>query len=108
MKNGKVRFMTTVSSLLLIVGTLKCSVYMAAKQPEKKDLEVMQVGTPRSRVLAEFGQPVSTEIKDGKKVDVFSFLLMTPPGAPSNPSVPSFVTFPLGQPLSPPCRSRHR
>ena len=44
MKNGKLRFMTTVSLLLLIVGTLKCSVYMAAKQPEKKDLEVMQVG----------------------------------------------------------------
>ena len=74
MKNGKVRFMTTVSLLLLIVGTLKCSVYMAAKQPEKKNLEVMQVGTPRSRVLAEFGQPVSTEIRDGKKVDVFSLV----------------------------------
>ncbi len=45
-----------------------------AKRPEKKNLEVMQVGTPRSRVLAEFGQPVSTEIRDGKKVDVFSFV----------------------------------
>ncbi len=74
MKNGKVRFMTTVSLLLLIVGTLKCSVYMAAKRPEKKNLEVMQFGTPRGRVLAEFGQPVSTEIRDGKKVDVFSFV----------------------------------
>ena len=71
MKNGKLRFMTTVSLLLLIVGTLKCSVYMAAKQPEKKNLEVMQVGTPRSRVLAEFGQPVSTEIREGKKLTFF-------------------------------------
>ncbi len=47
--------------------------YMAAEQPDKKNLDVMTVGTSRSRVLTEFGQPVSTEIKDGKKVDVFSF-----------------------------------
>ena len=50
-----------------------CSVVMAAKQPQKKDLTVMSVGTPRSLVLAELGAPVSTETKDGKRTDIFSF-----------------------------------
>jgi outer membrane protein assembly factor BamE (lipoprotein component of BamABCDE complex) len=47
---------------------------MAAKQPSKKNLDVMSVGTPRSLVLAEFGQPTVTETREGKKVDVFSFV----------------------------------
>jgi len=46
---------------------------MAAKQPPKKNLGVLKEGTPRSLLLAEFGQPVATETKDGKRVDVFSF-----------------------------------
>jgi hypothetical protein len=50
-----------------------CSVFMAAKQPPKKNLGVLKEGTPRSLLLAEFGQPIATENKDGKKVDVFSF-----------------------------------
>lgn len=50
-----------------------CSVFMAAKQPPKKNLGVLKEGTPRGLLLAEFGQPSATESKDGKKVDVFSF-----------------------------------
>lgn len=50
-----------------------CSVYMAAKQPDAKNLDVMAVGTPRSMVLGEFGQPVTTEVKDGQRTDVFAF-----------------------------------
>ena len=50
-----------------------CSVFMAAKQPPKKNLGVLKEGTPRSLLLIEFGQPVATETKEGKRVDVFSF-----------------------------------
>jgi hypothetical protein len=47
---------------------------MAAKQPPEKNMDVMNIGTPRSVVLGELGQPVSSETnKDGQKVDVFSF-----------------------------------
>ena len=48
---------------LLIVGTFNitgCSVFMAAKQPEKKDTKMLAVGVPRAVILAEFGAPVST------------------------------------------------
>jgi hypothetical protein len=58
----------------LFLDLAGCSVYMAVKQPSKKNLEVMNIGTPRSLVLAEFGQPAAAETRDGKKVDVFSFV----------------------------------
>jgi hypothetical protein len=73
--------MTTFRSLLslsvaVVVLTLQsgCSVFMAAKQPPKKDLAVLEVGTHRARLIAEFGAPVHTETKDGNKVDVFKFV----------------------------------
>jgi outer membrane protein assembly factor BamE (lipoprotein component of BamABCDE complex) len=59
---------------LLLLNLAGCSVYMAAKQPSQKNLDVMAVGTPRSLVLAELGSPAATETRDGKKVDVFSFV----------------------------------
>jgi hypothetical protein len=55
------------------VGFTGCSVFMAAKQPDKKDLRVLEPGNSRSLVLSELGRPISTEIKDGKRVDIFKF-----------------------------------
>jgi hypothetical protein len=63
----------SVSVLIMSIGN-GCSVYMAAKQPEKKNLDVLSVGTPRNLVLAEIGQPQATEMRDGKRVDIFSFV----------------------------------
>jgi hypothetical protein len=50
-----------------------CSVYMAANQPDKKDLGVLKSGTPRNAVLAELGTPIETTTRSGAKVDVFTF-----------------------------------
>ena len=54
----------------ILVG---CSVYMAANQPDKKDVGVLKSGTPRSAVLAEFGTPIEASTRSGAKVDVFTF-----------------------------------
>ena len=59
--------------LAVMLTSTGCAVFMAAKQPSKKDLSVLSLGTPRSLLLAELGQPVTTETRDGKQVDVFSF-----------------------------------
>ena len=60
---------------IAILGQLNgCSVYMAATQPEKKNTNVLAVGTPRSIVIAELGQPSSTEVKNNKRTDYFSFV----------------------------------
>ncbi|ANF80933.1 hypothetical protein A3K93_01175 [Acinetobacter sp. NCu2D-2] len=50
-----------------------CSAVMAAKQPPKKNISVMASGMPRSAVLAEIGAPIASEIKAGKRIDVYSF-----------------------------------
>ncbi len=52
-----------------------CSVYMAANQPDKKDVSVFNVGTPRSHVIAEAGRPIHTkENADGTLTDTFVFV----------------------------------
>lgn len=60
----------------LVVAMLSlsaCSVFMAANQPPKKNLDVLRPGTPRALVVGELGQPVSSESKNGRRVDIFSF-----------------------------------
>jgi len=63
--------MVMVLSLLFIPG---CSVYMAAHQPDKKDVGLFAVGTPKNLLISEFGNPTATTTKDGKTVDIFSFV----------------------------------
>jgi len=70
------RRVKTIAGLCVVMGLLSqtgCAVFMAARQPPRKDLSVLSLGTPRSMLLAELGQPTATEMKAGKKVDVFSF-----------------------------------
>jgi hypothetical protein len=59
----------------LIVASLfsGCAVYMAAHQPDVKDLNVLSVGQPRARLIAELGPPVSTYTTNGVRTDIFSF-----------------------------------
>ena len=51
-----------------------CSAYMAANQPGQKDFSVLKTGTPRDRVLAEFGTPKHSEVVQGQKSDIFTFV----------------------------------
>jgi hypothetical protein len=59
---------------MLLVATSGCSVVMAAKQPDAKDLSVLNEGTPRSAVVSELGPPVWSGEREGAKVEVFSFV----------------------------------
>jgi hypothetical protein len=60
--------------VLLAVSASGCSVAMAAHQPSRKETELLTPGVPRNLVLAELGAPVSSDTKDGKRVEVFSFV----------------------------------
>src|SRR3954454_7614264 len=60
--------------VLLAVSASGCSVAMAAHQPSRKDTELLTPGVPRNLVLAELGAPVSSDTRDGKRVEVFSFV----------------------------------
>lgn len=60
---------------LAMVVLAGCSVGKAVQAPKAKDLSVLEVGTPRDRVLVELGQPVVSE-KDanGNQTDFFKFI----------------------------------
>lgn len=51
-----------------------CSVFMAAKQPEKKDVALLKEGTSRAVLISEFGAPVISEYRDGKRYEIFKFV----------------------------------
>ncbi|HKI52128.1 MAG TPA: hypothetical protein VJ995_08650 [Geothermobacteraceae bacterium] len=61
--------------VVCLVALTGCSVVQATSGPESKDLSVLNKGTERYLVLAEFGQPVVTETgADGRKYDIFKFM----------------------------------
>jgi len=70
MKTIKV-FIAICAILALTAG---CSVFMAANQPNKKDVHVLDRGTPRKLVIAEIGAPAHSRVEEGKSCDVFSFV----------------------------------
>ena|SRR3990167_7980074 len=59
--------------LCVTVSVSGCSVVMAARQPEKKDLDVVRQGATLAQVRSEFGEPVLREEKDGTITEVYNF-----------------------------------
>lgn len=59
---------------LALSGLQGCSAYMAANQPGQKDFTVFKTGTPRGRVIAEFGSPTHTSDSGDRKSDIFTFV----------------------------------
>jgi hypothetical protein len=47
---------------------------MAAKQPDQKNLHVLDKGTPRSYVISELGPAMYAKKEDGKSCDILSFV----------------------------------
>lgn len=46
---------------------------MAANQPGQKDLTLLNPGQPRAKLIAEYGQPTHTEVRDGVRKDIFTW-----------------------------------
>jgi len=72
MKNARGRLPLLILGSLVLTTFPACSVFLAANQPDKKNLSVLVAGTPRARILAEFGQPVSSRLVDNRRIDLFS------------------------------------
>ena len=68
------KYVNTLLAILILILGSGCSLFMAYKQPDKKDLNVLNKGTPRPLVIAELGQPVFTETKDDVRNDFFIFV----------------------------------
>lgn len=68
------RFILSALLFTLLIPVSGCSVFMAAKQPEKKDIGLFKVGVSRVTLISEFGPPVISEYKDDKKIEIFKFV----------------------------------
>jgi hypothetical protein len=42
--------------------------------PNAKNVDLMAVGTPRAMLLAEFGAPAASEVRKGRKYEIFKFV----------------------------------
>ena len=51
-----------------------CATDQALNQPTKKNLSVLDIGTPRELVLLELGAPADSSEEDGVKIDLFSIV----------------------------------
>ena len=59
---------------LFCMSASGCAVVMATRQPGHKDLTSLNIGTSRDEVIAELGNPTTSETDaEGNKVDIFKF-----------------------------------
>ncbi len=72
-KKLKIKLLPFLILCVLISSSYGCSVFMATQQPRKKNMDVLLVGTERSYVIAELGQPIWSGQKEGKQTDTFKF-----------------------------------
>lgn len=63
----------TIFFIAILLTQQGCSVFMAARQPGRKDTSLFKPGTPRSMLIAEFGAPSAIEERNGKKYEIFRF-----------------------------------
>jgi len=64
----------TVLLVVLAISVSGCSVFMAAKQPEKRDIGLLKEGVSRAVLISEFGAPVISEYKNDKRFEIFKFV----------------------------------
>jgi hypothetical protein len=67
------RLTMLMAILILPAFACNCSIVMASRQPDKKNVRLLDKGTYRSQVIAEFGNPTRTRIEDGRVCDTFIF-----------------------------------
>lgn len=63
----------TLFLIAVLLTQQGCAVFMAARQPGRKDTSLFKTGTSRSLLIAEFGAPSTTEERNGKKYEIFKF-----------------------------------
>lgn len=67
-------FFSLTGAVIVSMSLSSCAVVKATNQPGKKDLSVLNAHTPRSHVIAEIGRPVNTQVRNGKRTDIYSFV----------------------------------
>jgi hypothetical protein len=56
-----------------ILSTSGCAVHMAATQPSARPTGLFRDGTPKEKLVANFGAPSSTIYRNGTTYDIYTF-----------------------------------
>ena len=67
------KLIAVVMLTVVSVSCVGCSAIMAIKQPGKVNLGVLNSGTSRDNVITHLGAPISSEVKDDKRVEIYQF-----------------------------------
>ncbi|PKF32098.1 hypothetical protein [Acinetobacter proteolyticus] len=59
--------------LVTVLSLQGCAAVMASNQPHKKNLSVLEVGKHRNNVISELGAPVTSEIQNGERKEIYTF-----------------------------------
>ncbi len=65
--------MRSIISVILLSLLVGCSVFRAVKSPEKKPIGLFSPGTQREMLIAEFGNPRTSETVNSSKTEPFMF-----------------------------------
>lgn len=60
-------------ALTVILSSSGCAVHMAATQPSAKPTSLFRDGTPKEKLVANFGAPTSTIVRNGTTYDIYNF-----------------------------------
>ena len=67
-------FLCLLLEIACLLSCTGCAVSMAAQAPDRKNLDVLEPGTSRQRVLAELGRPVASRTVKKGRVDSYRFV----------------------------------
>lgn len=70
----KIKSLLKITLCAVISLNAGCSAVMATKQPTKKDLSVFNKGVDRGLIIAEIGAPITSEYKNGKRYEIYTFM----------------------------------
>jgi len=69
----KIKSLSKIILCAVISLNTGCAAVMATKQPTKKDLSIFNKGVDRSLIIAEIGAPITSEFKNGKRYEIYTF-----------------------------------
>ena len=70
----KIKSLSKIVLFAVISLNTGCAAVMATKQPTKKDLSIFNKGVDRSLIIAEIGAPITSEFKNGKRYEIYTFM----------------------------------
>lgn len=72
-RSKSVKKIAVVLGLVTLLSLQGCAAVMASNQPHKKNMAVLEVGKHRNYVISELGAPVTSEIQNGERKEIYTF-----------------------------------